>query len=239
MYGIDSCRLADGQTDAALREWSRGDESAISGVDTDGGTVFSAFDEQSAILQVESHVLWLVCAEVGNARLHVENVKQSLVHVNLPIAISVVGIVERWVWLGAGMRQHIHDLFGGECGIGLQPQCDGTGDDGCGHRCAALRGVVVGLAVVVDLVCQFLAATFGDFDIAVKGRVDAHSRCCDIGFDALVEGRSLRREASDASRLLGGKLVQLGIGVSVDVGKGRFIARCAYCDESVEGTRPP
>ena len=119
LYGIDSCWLADGQTDAALREWSRGDEPAISGVDTDGGAVLSTFDEKTAIFQAEGHVLWLVCAEIGNVRLHVENVKQSFVHVNLPIAIRAVGIVERWVWLGASMRQHVHDLFGGECGIGL------------------------------------------------------------------------------------------------------------------------
>ena len=66
LYGIDSCGAADGQTDAALCERSRGHESAVDGVDTDRRAVLSTFDKEAVILHAEGHALRLVLTERGD-----------------------------------------------------------------------------------------------------------------------------------------------------------------------------
>ncbi len=68
LYGIDTCRAADGQTDPTLRERSKGHESSVSGVDTDSCAVLSTFNEEAAILHAEGHILRLMLTERGQQK---------------------------------------------------------------------------------------------------------------------------------------------------------------------------
>ena len=177
--------------------------------------------------------------EAGDLLVHLKDVEQSAVDVDLAIAVGAVGIVHRLVRMGAGVGEHIEDVVGGEVGLGLQPQGNGSCHHGRCHAGAALRCVVEGLALVGHLVGECLADGAGHFHIAVEGGVDAHAGCHDIGLGEAVEGGALRGEAGYLAGLVGGEADHFVVRLAIDVFERRLIASGSHGDDAGHRAWPP